>query len=447
MLTRCIYLGVTLFAVILASLILGFLIFNVSSIAKSIGRVVSILLPFVYGFAFAFLMLPLYNAVYDWVKNYLKSRTTWTIATIKSWAKIAAIICAVAVFLLIVVGLISLVIPQLIESITKLINEIPDALAALEKWLAKVFEDNPQVYESIDRFIDQIAERVNVWVNESLIPQAESILTRVTSGVASVFRFFYNVIIGLIAAIYMLLSKDKFSAQGKMIIKAMFRETAADRILTATLKTHEIFGGFISGKLIDSLIIGVICFILMLILRLPYALLISVIIGVTNIIPFFGPLFGAIPSAIILLTENPWNALTFLIMVVILQQFDGNYLGPRILGETTGIAGFWVMFSIVLFGGLWGFVGMVVGVPIWALLYYFFSEWIKDRLEKRGLPRDVPYYEEENKSRKRERDKAKRAEQAKQREKSDAVLGRIKEKLKCLWTKIRALFGKIGKKR
>ncbi len=395
MLTRCVYLGMTLFAVIMACLVAGFLFYNIGRITSAFKKLASILMPFIYGFAFAFLLLPVYNFAYDRVFAARMKRENVTEKSARKWAKAVGAVAALLTFVIIVAGLIMMIIPQLVESITKLINDIPSALASLEKWLTKVFQDNPQVYETVNSALDKIVEAFNKWLTETALPQAESLISKVTSGVASVLKFFYNVIIGLIAAIYMLIGKEKFAAQGKMLVYAGLNEKAAERVLFAFRKTHEIFGGFISGKLLDSLIIGVICFVGMTILRLPYSLLISVIVGVTNIVPFFGPFIGAIPSAIILLTENPWYALTFLIFVVVLQQFDGNVLGPRILGHSIGIDGFWVMFSIVLFGGIWGFVGMVLGVPIWALFYYFFSIMIKERLEKRGLPRAVLYYEDE----------------------------------------------------
>ena len=430
MLTRCVYMGVTLFAVILACLVVGFLLVNLKEIAGAFKKLAQILMPFVYGFAFAFLLLPIYNSVHDRVFEKLMRKENASEKKALFWGKAAGATASLLTFLIVVTGLIWMLIPQLWESVTKLVNDIPTALDSLEKWLTKVFVDNPQISETVNTVLEKIVEGLNRWFNETLLPQAESLISRVTSGVASVFIFFYNVIIGLIAAVYMLVSKERFAAQGKMVIYAGLRKKSADRVLFAARKTHQIFGGFISGKLMDSLIIGIICFVFMTIFRLPYSLLISVIVGVTNIIPFFGPFIGAVPSAIILLTANPWYALTFVIFVVILQQFDGNVLGPRILGQTTGIAGFWVMFSIVLFGGLWGFVGMVVGVPIWALFYYFFSNLIKDRLEERGLPREVLYYEEEGRVHRAATEAMKSRERAEKSRKRDAFGRKVLEKLK-----------------
>ena len=191
----------------------------------------------------------------------------------------------------------------------------------------------------------------------------------------------------------MLLSKETFLAQLKKLVVALFNERHANRLLEFGRRTNKIFSGFVLGKIIDSAIIGIICYILMRILSLPYPMLISVIVGVTNIIPFFGPLIGAIPSAILILLINPLQCLIFIIMVVLLQQFDGNILGPRILGDSVGLSSFWILISITIFSGLFGVPGMIIGVPVFAVMYMLVSDFVKARLEKKGRPLQTEIYE------------------------------------------------------
>ena len=214
----------------------------------------------------------------------------------------------------------------------------------------------------------------------------EKILGGVSSGVMNVITLTKNMLIGLIVMIYLLNIKESLSAQGKKFIYSVLPLKAANIVVAEFQFIKKAFSGFIIGKLIDSLIIGILCFILMHLFKLPYELLISVIIGVTNIIPFFGPFIGAIPSFIIIVLQNPVQGLYFLIFVIILQQVDGNIIGPKILGDSTGLSSFWVVFAILVFGGLWGFPGMLLGVPIMAVIYYIVSNVVTYSLKKRGIP-------------------------------------------------------------
>ena len=201
-----------------------------------------------------------------------------------------------------------------------------------------------------------------------------------------------NFVLGIIISIYVMFSKEKFAAQTKKILYALFSKQHTDRILRNTRRTHHIFGGFVTGKLLDSLIIGIITFVVLFIVKMPYAVLISVIIGVTNVIPFFGPIIGAIPCAVILLFEDPLKALLFIIIIIIIQQFDGNLLGPKILGDSTGLPAFWVIFAILLGGGLFGFLGMLLGVPTFAVVYSLLKTLIEERLKKKKQPSDTLAY-------------------------------------------------------
>ncbi|MFR8411089.1 MAG: AI-2E family transporter [Butyricicoccus sp.] len=234
------------------------------------------------------------------------------------------------------------------------------------------------------------------WAQNDLLPQ----LGNMMSGVVTTVNVLMNLLIGVIIALYILNSKDTFCAQAKKMTYSLFAVEKANAIMARVAHIHRVFGGFITGKLMDSSIIGMLCFIGMRLMisfgwmTMPtsYALLIAVIIGVTNIIPFFGPFIGAIPSTILIMVISPVQALYFVIFVLLLQQFDGNILGPKILGNATGLSSFWVMFAILLFGGVMGFAGMVVGVPLFAVLYSMLTEKINHLLKKRGLSVDTNDY-------------------------------------------------------
>ena len=206
------------------------------------------------------------------------------------------------------------------------------------------------------------------------------------SVVAGTASWIMNILLGIIISIYMLINKDKLIAQVKKLLYAIFPETVANKTVNVTRKTHEIFGGFLTGKLLDSFIIGIICFVVMSIFDIKYALLISIIVGVTNIIPFFGPFIGAVPSVFFLMIVDFWQAVWFIVFIIILQQFDGNYLGPKILGSTIGLSPFWIIFSVIVMNGLFGIFGMFVGVPLFAIIYTLVKEFAENRLNKKELP-------------------------------------------------------------
>ena len=200
--------------------------------------------------------------------------------------------------------------------------------------------------------------------------------------------------IGIIVSIYVMYGRETFSRQCKKIVYALFSPKRANLILHLGNKSNEIFGGFVIGKIIDSIIIGIICFVVLSIMKMPYTVLVSVIIGVTNVIPFFGPFIGAIPCSILILLNDPKMGIYFIIFILVLQQFDGNILGPKILGDSTGLSSFWVLFSILLFGGLFGFVGMILAVPVTAVIFDLIAKLQYYHLRKKGLSPDTRDYKE-----------------------------------------------------
>ena len=243
----------------------------------------------------------------------------------------------------------------------------------------------------MDTLINDASKYLEKWLRKNVMEQSDFI-ANITTGVYNVVKAVFNAIIGLIISVYVLMTKEKFIGQAKKIIYAIFRPRYGNVVMEVFRKADDVFGGFFIGKIIDSLIIGCICFVGLAILRMPYVALISVIVGVTNIIPFFGPYIGAIPSFILIFLVDPMKGVYFIIFIIILQQVDGNVIGPKILGNTTGLSPFWVIFAILLFGGSFGVIGMLFGVPIFAMIYYIVKRIVEHILKKRRLPEETEQY-------------------------------------------------------
>ncbi len=230
------------------------------------------------------------------------------------------------------------------------------------------------------------------WFRTDFMTDINQIMTNLTEGILGFLNEIFDFLVGIIVSIYVMYGRETFARQAKKIVYALFPPKKANLVLHLGNKTNEIFGGFIIGKIIDSIIIGILCFIILSIIKMPYTLLVSVIVGVTNVIPFFGPFIGAIPCSVLILLNDPMKGLYFIIFVFLLQQFDGNILGPKILGDTTGLSSFWVITAILFGGGLFGFAGMLLGVPTFAVIYYILQLVIESRLEQKNLPTNSRHY-------------------------------------------------------
>lgn len=379
--------AVSAWLVIVMSILCFFTFYKLDTIKEILGQLSSILRPFTFGFVVAYLLLPIFNTLVR-KTNLWFSRVIRNPKKAKSFNKLFCSLISVTFFLLIVVALLSMVLPQLAESVMGLLEKLPEYLNRTEEWLTvHLFSNNPILEGNVQQLYASVSSSLMEWANTQLVPQLLEVMRGnfVGSFVSNTISFLKTVLVGFISAVYMLNSKDTFSAQGKKLIYSMFHTDTANVILENIRFVHKVFGGFITGKLLDSLIIGLITFFAMSILQMPYVLLISVIIGVTNIIPFFGPFIGAIPSTLLIILVSPLQGVYFVIFILILQQFDGNILGPKILGDSTGLASFWVMFAILLFGGMFGFAGMVVGVPLFAVIYSAVSGLVNRSLGKKKL--------------------------------------------------------------
>ena len=379
-----IYWGTTALAVIALSVAFGFFLSRFELVSGALGKIASILMPIIYGAVLAYLMLPIYNKTRACttlkLKTVMKSESA-----IGKLAKTAGTLVSLIVLFAIVAGLFSMIIPQIYTSIIGLQESIGEYINNLTLWMTKLFEDNPDVQQAVMPYYEQAVEEFQKWLTEKLVPNMSMIIGQLSTGLLNVVTVVKNILIGVIVMVYFLNIKDTLAAQSKKIIYSVFKLKEANRIVSEVRFAHGVFGGFITGKLLDSLIIGIMCFFALKFLKVPYVLLISVIIGVTNVIPFFGPFIGAIPSAFLILLVSPMKCLYFLIFILILQQFDGNILGPKILGDSTGLPSFWVLFSILLFGGLMGFVGMIIGVPTFAVIYRLTSMYVSNSLVKKDL--------------------------------------------------------------
>jgi predicted PurR-regulated permease PerM len=314
----------------------------------------------------------------------------------KKLANSLAVVLSMITGLMIVYALIIMIAPQLVESIETIWHAIPDRLDQFYNWAVSLVGEEEVLLQYLNKLntgSDTLYAEIERWVSETLIPQFESIwggvsniVTGVGSGVMKILNFLLDLVIGVIVAVYLLGSRKRFARQSVMIVRSVFKPRMADLLLEEVKFVDEMFAGFIDGKIIDSAIIGVLCYIGCLIFKFPNALLISVIVGVTNVIPFFGPFIGAVPATLLIMLEDPIKGLWFILFVFVLQQLDGNIIGPKILGDRTGLSSFWVLFAIVLFGGLWGLVGMIIGVPLIAVIYDLVKKVVKRGLRRNGYP-------------------------------------------------------------
>ena len=309
-------------------------------------------------------------------------------------SRTAGVILALVFLIALVSALCNMLIPELYKSIRDMLIALPGQLTQASNNIQDFLEKDTTMGIVVKNALEQATEVFENWVRTDLIGQMNTLLSNVTVGVVNVVGEVFNLVLGLIVSVYVLFGKERFSKHAKKLTYAFCSTSQANMILHLTKKSNQIFGGFIIGKIIDSVIIGILCFICLSVMKMPYTLLVSVIVGVTNIIPFFGPFIGAIPSAILIILADPMKGVYFVIFVLVLQQVDGNIIGPKILGDTTGVSAFGVVFSILIGGGLFGFVGMIIAVPTYALGYYVLMMLTDHRLEKKELPVDLDCYDE-----------------------------------------------------
>ena len=315
-------------------------------------------------------------------KGKMASRRARAVSLLLTWM----IICAAGYLLA------SFLLPELYKSVVQLVTSAESYYQTVRGWVERLLESNPEVEMWVTQQLNVYFEDIQSWLTLKMLPQATTLMTVLSGGIVSALNFLLDLLVGIIASVYLLATKERCAAYSKKVICGLFSRTNAQWVLRAVRKVDEIFSGFVRGKLLDSLIIGILCFICCSIFGFPYTPLVSVIVGVTNVIPFFGPFLGAIPSIFLILLVSPIQAVYFALFVLALQQLDGNVIGPLILGDKTGISSLWVIIAILVGGSFFGVAGMFFGVPVCACLLSAVSFFVDSRLRRRDLPVDISAY-------------------------------------------------------
>ena len=371
------------FSAIVCSIIVYFLFSKLGIITSFLIKILVILSPVIIGVVFAYLLNPLVKRFEDFYSRYDGIRNK------KKLPRVLGIITIYLILIILVVIFIWFFIPNLIESLNIMLTNIPKYLENIFDWIRKVCSK----YNINSKFLDSYIKDINNVIKDSVVPNLDIIINNLASGITSVIKWIINIVVSIIISVYLIYDKESFSEGVDKVLKAYCSPKVYDGICDVFKYIYKVFCGFMIAKLIDSLIIGILTFILLIIFKIPYALLIAF-----NIIPFFGPFIGAIPCIALLLMINPTKALVFGILILIIQQFDGNILGPKLIGDKIGIKSFWVLFAILLFGGLFGFVGMILAVPLFACIYEFLKKTVNERMKaKEELEREL---EEEQKRKK-----------------------------------------------
>lgn len=390
-LKQYVMIALVVFVTFCCCILFFFMIYRYNGFADFWRQLFGILQPIIIGLVLAYLLNPVMKFLERHLMKVLQPRMK-SEAKAKKTSRGIAIAGSLLFLVGIVVLLIAAIVPSITKSIQETVTSFPEEVNNLINWIEDFTNGDTEVAEFVSDVIEKASDTIQNFMEKDLLPQAQTYLASITSGVIYGVKFILNILVGLIVSVYVMASQETFAGQAKKIIYAIFKPVCANVIIETLRKSNEIFGGFISGKLLDSAIIGVLAYIVLAIMRMPDTMLLAVIIGVTNIIPFFGPFIGAIPSFIIVVLQNPIQGLYFLIFIVVLQQIDGNIIGPKILGSSTGLSSFWVVFAILVFGGLWGFPGMLLGVPLMAVIYYIAQNFVAYFLRKKGLAEDTASY-------------------------------------------------------
>lgn len=386
-------LGVVLTISVCVCILFADIVKEKSAIFTFLGELGGALTPFVIGLIIAFLLNPImiyFRRGIAYTGSKILKKTDYDTGFRNS--KIPALILTFIFFFVVFGGFLRIVIPHIYDSLRDLVDKAPGYLNSAEKWLENFFKENSKLEGPVIKAVEYVEDNVLGWVEDKIMPNLDDIVVKVSSGLVVGVKAVFNFLVGLIFAIYLLAAKDVLIAQGKKIVYCTFSRKNGNKILEGLSYANSVFGGFINGKILDSIIIGLMCFAFTEAVGMEYAVLISVIVGVTNVIPFFGPFIGAVPSALLALMDDPLMFVVFVIFVFLLQQFDGNILGPLILGDSTGLSGMWVLVAILVGGDLFGVPGMILGVPVFACLYAFVAVQLRDGLREKNLSSNTEDY-------------------------------------------------------
>ena len=379
---KYIQIGLTIFTALAASILLYFILDRLPSIGKVISVVLEAVKPLIYGAVIAYVLYPVcifFERLFGKIFKKAKNRKIANKIT-RGLSIFLSLIFGIGVIVIVLY----MVIPQLYESISKIVASAPAYIEKIYVFVDNWFSDNDElrksVLDAIDKYTSDITSLLTDWSG-----QIGNVVKSIGDGVLSVFVVTKNIFIGVIVAIYLLADRHQFKEAVKRFINLIFKNNVAVAVKNEIKFANDIILNFISGRILDSAIVGILCYILMVILQLPFPLLIAVLIGVTNIIPFFGPFIGAIPAGFLILIEDPIKCIVFVVMIIILQQVDGNIIGPKIVGGSIGLSSFWVLFAILLFSGIFGLTGMIIGVPLFAIIYDIIKKSVEYFEEKKKL--------------------------------------------------------------
>lgn len=387
---RYLKIGITGAAILASGILCAFVLFKMPVIISVLKGITEILKPFLYGVVFAYLLAPLCNKIEEKLFQIFPKAKTKARRFICFIAIVISLCVAIAVIWLIIM----MIIPQVWDSVMKIIQMVPQKLIVVNNWIEHMLENQPELQAYFEEFSSQAESNIDSLLNVDTIQKVQSIINSLSVQLFGVLGVVKNIFLGLLISAYLLGSRKLFGAQAGLILHGVFSDKWAKIIEEEIRYTDKMFNGFLVGKIIDSAIIGLLCFAGTSIMGFEAPAFISVIIGITNIIPFFGPFIGAIPCGLLLLLENPMHCLYFIIFIFVLQQLDGNVIGPKILGNTTGVSSFWVLFAILVFGGMWGVVGMVIGVPLFAVIYDIIRKLVYRGLRKHKRESMITDYEE-----------------------------------------------------
>ena len=377
--------GLMIFITFACCILFFFMLLRYQGFADGWHKIVGAAQSIIIGMVLAYLL----NQIMEFLERKLYKRLKGKMKTDQKAKKLSrglGIAGAILFLLIIIILLIAAIVPSVISCIVGVIDTLPGNVQNFIKVVQSGKLGEYEVTGTISDMLTKLVDYVENWATKTLLPEAKTYLLQITSGMINIVKAVINFIVGIIVAAYVLMITESLIGQSKKAIYAIFKPRQGNIIIETMHKADEIFGGFIIGKVIDSAIIGVICYVGCSILHIPDAMLVAVIVGVTNIIPVFGPFIGAVPSLLLVVVQSPWHALYLLIFIIILQQVDGNIIGPKILGSSTGLSSFWVMFAILIGGGLFGFLGMLLGVPVFAMIYYIVQRLVNHSIGNRQLP-------------------------------------------------------------
>lgn len=417
---KYLYWGITAFSVIIAVEIFKWLFLSGGTVSADpatgaavlsgggivvtfVSKIMGALAPLFYGFAIAYLLNPVENFFEKNVYMKLAHRRmvkndpnhdygNEAMIKAKKYSRVFGVICAMATLMLVVTGIIIIIIPQLITTVQGLVNNMQGYVDNIRAWCNENLVEYPEALDWVNDNLDNAYKNITSWLTDSLVTRMSEIIEIFKSGVTVAIQVVTNIFFGFVIAIYFLYNKELFAAQLKKMLYSIASPKYGNAVVKTMRKVHRTFGGFLSGKIIDSLIIMCIFFVILTAFNFPYAVLCSVFMGIFNIIPVFGPIIGAVPCALLVLLEDPLYCLYFIGVVIVVQQLDGNVIGPLVLGESTGLSSFWIIFSLLLGQSIFGFMGLIIGIPLFAVIYSIIRTRVGRKLESKGLPEDSNVY-------------------------------------------------------